>query len=253
MFTSRHCAFAVASTLTTVAATALIAPAASANAFTGTYDGWTYIQDAAYDSTGGRHKYEIFGLAAKQVGHQLQVAINANMGLAGEYEGRAADNNISFGDLLLKFDQATYGVRFAPGNDSEVTGTGVFANITTKDVTAANAGWSRRTSYKSNQPDARFYGDARDDAFFGNNAYRSTATVMASGTKVGDISDLNSGLLDFSAAFGGAPVGTDTVGFAFDLTLAWWGNLTPCCCWNVLTMASPSRRPPAKCRSPLVS
>ena len=225
MFTMRHCAFAVASTLATVAATAAFAPAASANAFTGTYDGWTYIQDATHDSTGGRHKYEIFGLASKQVGNQLHFAINANMGLEGVNENRADDGNISFGDLFLHFDDATFGIRFAESNDSGVTGTGVFADVTTKDVTEENAGWARQTQYKKNQTDARFYGDERDDDFFSNSAHRAAATVINTGNYIGAITAPKIDLLDFSKAFGGAaPVGKNTVGFSFDLTPAMVGR-----------------------------
>jgi hypothetical protein len=225
MLTMRHCAFAVASTLATVAATAALSPAASANAFTGTYDGWTYIQDATHDSTGGRNKYEIFGLASKQVGNQLHFAINANMGLAGVHESRAADKNISFGDLFLHFDNGKqFGIRFAPGNDSGVNKTGVFTDITTKDVTAQNAGWARQTQYKNNQPDARFYGDERDDDFFSNSAHRAAATVIKTGDFIGEITAPKVDLLDFSKAFGGAQVGKETVGFSFDLTPAMVGR-----------------------------
>jgi hypothetical protein len=221
MLTLKQFALAATTTLTTVASTAVFSPTASANPFTGTSDGWTYIQDAAYDSTGGRNKFEIFGMAYQQVGNSLMFSINANLGVNGVYWGAAANDNINFGDMILDFGSTQYGVRFAQDNDSGVSEYGLYADITTKDVTATNQGWETQKKYSNNAKGERFYGDSRDAAYFSNTDKRKAETVIASGTKVADdgFRYLSaSELLDFGAAFNTTNIGSQTFGFAFNLT-----------------------------------
>ena len=210
---------------TTVAVTA-IAPVATA--FTGTHDGWTYFQDSAYDSTGGRAKFEMFGIAYKQDGDTISIAINSNMGLGGSAVAQSADGNTGYGDLMLNFGDTQYGIRFAGANDSGVSGTGVFENITTTDVTAANDGWSSFESYANSVgSNATHFGDERDAAFFANDAHRQSGNVLASGDWVGGLTTLGMGeLLDFGAAFGGAEIGTETFGFSFRRTEEMVGDFT---------------------------
>jgi hypothetical protein len=203
---------------------AMLAPAASANPFVSTYDGWTVVQDSANDSTGGVNKFELFGLAYKQVGDNLQFALSSNMSLDGSYY---TDTTVGHGDLILNFGGTEYGIRFAGTNESGVSGTGLYGGITRTDVTANNYGHASQNAYANQASNERFYGDARDAAFFANTAERSSGNVMASGTKLSDLTTLDaSSLLDFSAAFGGAAVGTNTIGFSVARTASMVGEFT---------------------------
>ncbi|MEM9770826.1 MAG: XDD3 family exosortase-dependent surface protein [Cyanobacteria bacterium P01_D01_bin.73] len=218
------------SALAAAATVVAIAPIASANPFVGNHDGWTYFQDSTNDGTGGNGIFEVYGMAYKQNGNTLSFAINSAMGIEGNYWGGAADKNVGYGDLMLDFGGTEYGVRFAGTNDSGVSEVGLYSDITTKDVTSTNSGWSRATSYRdyvtnNMKGETRFFGDERDDAIFSNQAYRQAGNVLESGTKVGDITMLSSeSLLDFDAAFGGAETGEETFGFSFEMTEGMTGD-----------------------------
>ena len=209
-----------------VAAAALGVVALSGNAaLANEYDGWTFARDSFNDGTGGEG-FEIYGLAFKQEGNIFSVAFNAGTSLAGTAFRSAADGNVGWGDLFLSVGDTEYGIRFAETNDSGVSELGVYENITTKDVTAANAGWSSFESYANYVgDDASFYGDERDEAFFDNDAHRQSGNVLATGDKIADIAFLGaSELLDFSAAFGGVDVGAYTFGFNFELAAGMTGD-----------------------------
>lgn len=131
----------------------------------------------------GGSDYEIYGMAYRQIGDEIFFAINANAGPEGNYYSGANDKNIGWGDLMLTFGNGKqFGVNFATLNDSGtatggltdvkesyqewdskkkvfVTKTrtvkkdlsglanGVYSNITTKDTTAVNAGWSKYSDF----------------------------------------------------------------------------------------------------------
>lgn len=210
----------------------MIAAAAPANAFVpaanpyvSTYDGWTVMQDNAYDSSGGRNKFELFGLAYKQVGDNLQFAINSNMLLGGSHY---IDRQVGYGDLILNFGGTQYGVRFDGANESGVSGTGLYGNITRKDVTKNNYGYTSQKAYANAVSNERFYGDDRDATFFANTAWRSSGNMMASGTELSALTMLGSdSLFSFADAFGaGSPIGTQTFGFSVTRTADMLGEFT---------------------------
>ncbi len=214
------------STLAAAATVAAIAPTASAYSLTGTHDGWTYMQDSADDSTGGGGIFEIFGMAYKQEGNTLSFALNADIGIEGHDWRHAKDKNIGWGDLVLTFGDVEYGVHFAGTNDSGVSETGLYSDITRQDVTKNNHGWSRFSSYANYVgAESTHFGDERDVAHFANRAKRQSGNSLASGTHEGDITMLGSSeLLDFGAAFGGDETGDYTFGFSFEMTEAMTGE-----------------------------
>lgn len=208
------------STLAAAATVAAIAPTASAYSLTGTHGDWTYMQDSTDDGTGGNGIFEVHGMAYKQEGNILSFALNADIGINGHYRDRAKDDNIGWGDLVLTFGDVEYGVRFAGTNDSGVSETGLYSDITRKDVTKDNNGWKKFKDYANYVGDeATHFGDERDDAHFANKAKRKSGNVLKKGTHEGDVTLLGSSeLLDFNAAFGGDETGDYTFGFSFEMT-----------------------------------
>lgn len=106
--------------------------------------------------------FEGFGMAYAVDDENVTFAFNANFGLNGHNDIGAADGNITWGDLFLNFDPTktfqesqeagtAWGIRFAESNDSQIGGsrTGVFEDITTADVTAANLGHQSYSGYNS--------------------------------------------------------------------------------------------------------
>ena len=196
-------------------------------AVAGEYDGWTFARDSFNDETGGPD-FEIYGVAFKQEGNIFSFAFNANTARTGVSAPFAFDGNIGWGDLIFSAGGSQYGVKFAD-NDSGVTELGLYADITTKDVTFENFGWDTQRDYAAavalNGGTPVFFGDDRDTAFFNDTSVQQAEQVIATGTKVGDIADLDaSELLDFSAAFGGVAVGAHTFGFSFELAFGMTGN-----------------------------
>jgi hypothetical protein len=214
---------------------------------------WTYTLDSFNDGqqgssptgpiVGANSAFEMYGLALKQTADEVFIAINSNLDLAGYSSGRATDGNIGYGDLFLNFtgsskfadaegDSNLFGIRFAGTNDSGVAETGVYSNVTSKDVTADNAGFESLNQYKS-QIDARggspsfadmdWTGSTADGEYtnyFGpTDQKRQFATSIDSGTKVGDVTSLTPTELS-TLSFGGfGAVGNHTFGFKFDRSL----------------------------------
>ena len=120
------------------------------------HNGWNYGIDAFGDGSGGA-VFDIKGLAIKESGDNIFVAINANMPLLGHSYSSAADGNIGYGDLFFNFSGNDFqtasengelvGVRFAGSNDSGVADVGVYSNVTAQSVTADNSGYSSLQSY----------------------------------------------------------------------------------------------------------
>jgi hypothetical protein len=191
---------------------------------------WTYQKDYVGDAT-GLDALEIYGMAVKIEGGVMTVAINANMGPGGtsNFSGldssiinSITDRHVSFSDLVLDFSGTQYAVKFATDNDSGVTSTGLYENVTLKDVTAENAGWSSFKSYSNYLGGKGDLGAlALQNDYFSWYEARSVPMSIASGTKVADITSLSEAeLLAMGLNFAGKGIsgGTYTFGFSFQMT-----------------------------------
>lgn len=201
------------------------------------HNGWNYGIDSFLDgSPSAGSTYEIYGMAIKERADSIYVAINANLGLGGVRNTRAADNNVGYGDVFFNFSGQSFadangtdelfGVRFAPNNDSKVA-LGVYSNVSATSVTGSNAGYDTLPAYyaasrgRFNQPNT-----LGTDMPTAEDAYDYLGTgqinnVIESGTRLGDVtslatSDLTQEGLDFSQ-FGAS--GSETFGFSFDRSL----------------------------------
>jgi len=169
---------------------------------------WTYVKDTVGDGTGSGPilnldgvqvangvNYEIYGVAIREDGDNITIAMNARMGLRGEdlNHPSAADGNIAWSDFV--FDMVTkdaagnftgstakYAVHFAPGNDSSVNELGLYKNVTLKDVTKENYGWDSMSAYNRGT-----LGDLPNNtSYFASirSKSRSVPMSIATGTKV---------------------------------------------------------------------
>ncbi|MBP0028701.1 XDD3 family exosortase-dependent surface protein [Roseofilum sp. Guam] len=224
------------------------------------YNGWNYARDYSNDGTGGYSwvdgrkvsGYEMYGMAVHQEGDTITVGINANLALDGRYHSGAKDKNIGWGDFLFSVGGQEYGIHFAETNDSfgrglknaaqdTAQGTnplGLYKDITTKNVSARNSGWStiqkhynhtknRSLNVQDRNAGIKSFGDfdASETSFY--TAKRGAPTSIASGTKVENDnfqllsqSQLSSLGLDFGGAFGvgNNKLGATTFGFSFTRT-----------------------------------
>ena len=210
---------------------------------------WDYSIDSFNDGqqgvpggaiVGADSAFEMYGIALKATADEVFVAINSNLDPSGFTESRASDEHIGYGDLFLNFtgsakfagaegDSNLFGIRFAANSDSGV-GVGVYSGVTSKDVTAANAGFNSLNQHKSQinkRGGTPSFGDLNWQGsgggytnYFGpTSATRSFATSIASGTKIGDVNILSAAQLtglDFGQ-FGAQ--GDYTFGFSFDRSL----------------------------------
>ncbi|MEO0537875.1 MAG: PEP-CTERM sorting domain-containing protein [Cyanobacteria bacterium P01_A01_bin.123] len=120
------------------------------------HNGWNYGIDAFGDGSGGS-VYDIQGLAIKESGDNIFIAINANLSLLGNSASGAQDGNIGWGDLFLNFSGDDFqtasqngdliGINFAGTNDSGAPEVGVYSDVTAKSVTADNNGYSSLKMY----------------------------------------------------------------------------------------------------------
>jgi hypothetical protein len=224
---------------------------------------WTYVNDSFRDGTDGSingvgrsSNYEMFGMAFKEVENELYFAINSNLGLEGQYNQKAADNNIGWGDMLFNFtsgnlqeasaQEQLFGIRFAGTNDSGVSETGVYSNVTGMNVSSINNGWTKFNQYKnwvSNSAKDKLTDEngkvinvgAKGEVGFGDltvdeasqyfnpkNQNRKTLNSIQSGTKIGDITMLTEQELETLAfATDNNPEYNEvkTFGFKFDKNL----------------------------------
>jgi len=111
----------------------------------GTGNGKIYDLDGNEVATGVA--YEIYSMAMQQDGDEIMVAFNGRMPLFGQPNKRAYDGFVGFGDFVMKFGNDVYAVHFTPENDSSATQLGLYKDVTLKNVTRANAGWSSLHSY----------------------------------------------------------------------------------------------------------
>ncbi|MCS6815511.1 MAG: PEP-CTERM sorting domain-containing protein [Cyanobacteria bacterium] len=224
----RNLKSSVGATVAICCAMAMTGQSASAAQF---YSGWNYSIDSFNDGSGGA-VYEIKGLAIKETANSLIVALTGGTPLAGQVDSGARGGSIGFGDLFFNFSgkdfktasqqKLLYGVRFAPANDSLVTGTGVFSQVSAVSVSQANYGFSSLNHYYSSGFDrVNTQGDdikTKQDAYNYYGQYDPILNVIGSGTKVGDITMLTgSQLASEGLNFGHFnAVGTHTIGFQFD-------------------------------------
>lgn len=208
---------------------------------------WTYGMDSAYDGTQGGYgvgsgsKYEAFGMAYTATNDTVTFAFNANFGLAGHYSGSAHNNNITWGDFFLNLEPTqsftsakasgnVIGIRFAEGNESNLSGTGVFSDITTTAIAGSNNGWTDYGSYNNyvNQKGGSVeLIDGMSSSQAQNYLGSHGQNVISGGTKIGDISILDDVALatmglDFGSQGG---IGTETFGFSFARSLLPGGSL----------------------------
>jgi len=200
------------------------------------HDGWNYAIDSFNDGvTGGQvggGEFEFYGLAFKETAENIFVALNTNLSLAGFAHGGAQGGSISYGDLFfnfsgLKFNEAStigslFAVRFAESNDSGAATTGVYSNVTAKNVTETNSGYANLNEYNAHvetRGGKPSIGDlAANDSYFDQTGDWTVLNVINSGTKVGDISFLSKAALnvmglDF-AHFNAT--GSQTIGFSLN-------------------------------------
>ncbi|NTW21671.1 MAG: PEP-CTERM sorting domain-containing protein [Nostocales cyanobacterium W4_Combined_metabat2_030] len=222
---------------------------------------WQYAADSFTDSTlysqVGGTAFEIYGMAMRQDGNKISVAINANLGLTGWNDANNTNiqkqvggvnnglRNIGWGDLIFNFSgkdkfsdaksNQLFGVHFGLGNDSGVTVAGLYQNITVQSVTAQNSGWGNFTNYNNyvkNQGGVASLGDLAANTSYFNQSGRAPNSI-ASGTKVAndnftrlDASALSALGLNFQQGLkaGSTPIGNQTIGFSFNKTEGMNGN-----------------------------
>jgi hypothetical protein len=176
---------------------------------------WTYQKDYVGDAT-GFNIFEIYGMAVKIEGGVMTVAINANMN--GQNPLPYKEKVINFSDMVFDFSGTKYAVHFAEqGSDSGVSGMGLYADVTLKDVTGQNEGWKSFKAYNRGNLGAL---PIQND-YFSWDATRSVPMSIASGTKVADITSLSEAeLLAMGLNFAGKGIsgGNYTFGFSFQMT-----------------------------------
>jgi hypothetical protein len=223
-----------------VASCAVIA--ASPNQAQAQVSPWDYAVGGTNNGSGGA-TYDYRGIAVKEDGDNIIVAINGGMGTDGSnWNGE----NINHGDLFFNFTGKSFkqasdagqlvAVKFATlGTQSGVSQAGVYKNVTAKNVTLQNYGWNNATQWSNwtkSTNGGQFndsYGDmnARDSYFAGMQS--GTGTLLNSintGTKVGDIMMMSSQQLaakglNFAGVTGANGTKADaavTLGFSFKRT-----------------------------------
>lgn len=204
---------------------------------------WIYISDSFNDSTARRSiggstvvggtAFETYGMALRvdDEADTFSFAISSNMPAdGGIYPQLTSNGHIGWGDFFLNFtglsfpdaSGSLYGIRFSEANGSGVSSLGLYANVTTKSVTALNDGWSTVTSYMNTVKSAN--GTPQMGAISDHRTYmgESTDNVIASGTRIGDVWAADLSTLDFGANL--AQTGRHTFGFSVSRSLLPEGN-----------------------------
>jgi len=209
-----------------------VAPQANAGQLV---DGWNYSIETSGNGSGGA-VYDFTGLAIKDTGDSIIVALNTGMSLGGTND---AGTKIGLGDLFFNFtgkDFATanaegslLAVRFDPTTDStnnntnlSPTLTGVYSGVTAKSVALTHDGYNSINQYFDyGWGFGNVEGDlATQDAvrnYYGSGGSGPIYNVIDTGTKVADVTlltkdILKAGGLDFSSLGAGSP---QTIGFQF--------------------------------------
>lgn len=198
-----------------------------------TADGWDYAIDSFNDGVNGFQvggtAYEFFGMAFKEEGDNLFIALNANLPLTGANAFFAQDGVVSWGDLFFNFSGNNfstastqgnlYAIRFAQTNNSNAPTLGVYRNVTATSVTSINSGFSSLSSYNNHVQTAGNTPSLADlpanTSYF--NQTQPVLNVINTGNFVAGISFLDSTQLsqlglNFNQ-FGAQ--GSETIGFTF--------------------------------------
>ncbi|MGL5059110.1 MAG: XDD3 family exosortase-dependent surface protein [Microcoleus sp.] len=212
-------------------------PAKKAEAAT-LHGGWNYAIDSFSDGVTGIHvgggEFEYYGIAIKETADKAYVAINGNLSLVGYADPLvpAERGNINYGDLFFNFsgtdfntantNRSLFAIRFADGNDSRVTTTGVYSGVAARNVTHTNSGFWNLEQYndvvKANGGTPSMGDLSADDPYFQQTGYWTVLNSIAVGTKVGEIDFLtpeNLQVMGLDFAHFNA-TGSQTIGFRFD-------------------------------------
>jgi hypothetical protein len=217
-----------------------IAPAQAQDA-----NGWNYAIDSFNDgftawTTGTNSNYEFYGLAIKETADKVYVGLNSNLKLGGQSAGGAFDGHIHYGDLFFNFTGQDlngaqgnlFAIKFDEGNDSgfdadksgdiegdEVLALGVYGNVTGKNMTAKNSGFTNMAHHYNRAGSNASMGDLNENDAYFQQGNRSVTTSIQSGTFLGGIDKLDGGAL---AALGlnfqsvdNLVAGKHTFGFSF--------------------------------------
>ncbi|MEG4010653.1 MULTISPECIES: XDD3 family exosortase-dependent surface protein [unclassified Microcoleus] len=199
-------------------------------------NGWNYAIDSFSDGVTGPQigggEFEFYGIAVKETSDTAFIAINSNLSLAGYADSAALRGNINYGDLFFNFsgqnfntanaNGSLFGIRFAEGNDSGVATTGVYSNVSAKNVTQTNSGFSNLNQFNTvvaSQGGTPSMGDlAATDPYFEQTGNWTVLNSIATGTKVGEINFLTPATLTaLGLNFGQFnAVGSQTIGFSFN-------------------------------------
>jgi len=199
-------------------------------------NGWNYAIDSFNDGVTGAQigggAFEFYGIAVKETSDTAFIAINSNLSLAGYADSAALRGNINYGDLFFNFsgqnfntanaNNSLFAVRFAEGNDSGVATTGVYSNVTAKNVTKTNSGFTNLNQFNTvvaSQGGTPSMGDlAATDPYFEQTGNWTVLNSISTGTKVGEIDFLTPATLSaLGLNFGQFnAVGSQTIGFSFN-------------------------------------
>jgi hypothetical protein len=212
-----------------VATAAIVAAPGQAKADT-LFDGWAYTKAGVGNGTGGA-VYDYQGLAIKETGDSITVAINSGMDLNGSLW---SNEIINHGDLFFNFTGKSFkaasdagelmAVNFARlGSQTGAAETGVYANVTAKNVTTQNYGWNNTNGWKAAVRGNNSYGDmTSDDAYFAGQQTGRKAILnsIGTGTRVGGIMNLSAAQLSAAGLNFGhvGAAGSQTLGFSFKKT-----------------------------------
>ncbi|MEG3841737.1 XDD3 family exosortase-dependent surface protein [Microcoleus sp. herbarium14] len=199
-------------------------------------NGWNYAIDSFSDGVTGPQigggEFEFYGIAVTETSDRAFIAINSNLTLAGYADPLAQRGNINYGDLFFNFsgqnfntanaNRSLFAVRFAAGNDSSAATTGVYSNVSAKNVTEINSGFTNLTQYNDRVRSAGgtpSMGDlAATDPYFEQTGNWTVLNSIATGTKVAEINSLTPAALSAMglnfAQFNAR--GSQTIGFSFD-------------------------------------
>jgi hypothetical protein len=204
---------------------------------------WIYIADSFNESTARRFiggptvvggtAFETYGIALRvdDASDTFSFAISSNMPAdGGIYPQSNSNGHIGWGDFFLNFtglsfpdaNGSLYGIRFSGANGSGAPSLGLYANVTTKSVTAMNDGWSTVTSYVNTVNTAN--GTPQMGAIVDQRTYmgESTHNVIASGNRIGDVWAADLSTLDFGSNL--FQTGAHTFGFSVSRSLLPEGN-----------------------------
>lgn len=193
-------------------------------------NGWDYAlgeynNGVTLNQVGGG-VFEIYGIAIKDTGSQMTIAVNANLPLTGQ-------QGITYGDLFFNFTGQSFkaasdaaqlfGVRFVGAeSDSGAPTIGLYSNVMAKNVSATNSGFVNLQAYSLLVQGNDRWGDmnVRDPYFAGQDIGNWTVlNAIGTGTKISEIDLLTAAALtpeglDF-AQFPGV-AGSQTIGVRFD-------------------------------------